>query len=349
MNSTLLNFKLNGEYKFCVYENNDVVHETEWSSNTILSGGLIDLYTYDIPSLLKYLDFGKSNFRPGIQGYPLSGVDAVADTSSLRDILASTEEVLTENQSTRIYYRAYTTLPATSETTIREFAIKRAPGSNAFARNTFDPTNIKKGQYVIFQYRLRADWSSQSKYNLRVQTASNNTYTIPVTGTPYQIPYDRTYYNNNQLVILQSSEPIPSFGATYPTNILYGVQNRPNSLFKPTELGYSINHVTRTVSVSTCYNNVSAGPIGIHSNINCLLLSKDGSTLQQDNFFVTNLKFPIVLYNLEPDTAVTTSLTFSALDMTTPIGPYASPVEPVGRRTNLFTFNVVYTWREGTL
>jgi hypothetical protein len=347
MNNVNLNLDLKGEYSYQVIDNGLVVEESDWSTNTILSGGLIDLYTYDIPSLLNYLDFGKSGNFIGKAGYFLNGVEETTGDSRLSSVKASTSESYVENVSTKVYYRSFTTLPSTSNATIREFAIKRSQSSNAFARNTFlTPLNIKAGQYIIFYYRLKIDWSSILNYRLTINTGDNYDYSIPVDGATYQIPYDRTYYNNNSLILSQTTEDIPNFGEIFPTNLTYGINNRVSSSFKPTELGYSIDHTTKSVTVNTSYVNVSASSVGIFKNIRCIYLSKDGSVDPSSNFFVSRFKFPLAIYNLDADTTASIQLTYSINTNSGPIGPYSDPYAPSGKRTNYFTFNVNYTWRE---
>jgi len=347
MNNVNLNLDLKGEYSYQVIDNELVVEESDWSTNTILSGGLLDLYAYDIPSLINYLDFGKSGNFSGKSGYFLNGVQEVTGDPRLSSVQASTSEAYVEGISTKIYYRSFVTLPSTSDTTIREFAIKRSQSSNAFARNTFlTPLNIKAGQYIIFYYRLKINWGSVLSYRLSVNAADGYNYTIPVDGVTYQIPYDRTYYSNNELILSQTTEDIPSFGETFPTVFTYGLNNRVSSSFKPTELGYSIDHTTKSVTVSTAYVNISATSVGIYKNIQCVYLSKDGSLEPSSNFFVSKFRFPIAIYNLDADTTASTQLVYSINTNSGPVGPYSDPYAPSGKRTNYFTFNVNYTWRE---
>jgi len=347
MNNVNLNLNLKGEYSYQVIENGTIVDQSDWSTNTILSGGLLDLYTYDIPSMLSYLDFGKSNSFTGKSGYFLSGVNEITDVPRLSGIQYTTAESYNEDISTRVYYRSFTTLPSTVDTTISEFAIKRTKDGSAFARNTFLSTlNIKAGQYIVFYYRLKINWNSVLSYKLTVQTADGYTYFIPIDGATYQIPYERVYYNNNILVLSQTDEDIPQFGETFPTIFKYGLTNQVNSSFKPAELGYSIDHTTKTVTVSTAYNNISAGSLGIYKNIRCLYLSKDGSLAVASNFFVSKLKFPIALYNLDAEAVASVNLTYSIYNTPVNLGPYSDPYAPTGKRTNYFTFYVNYTWRE---
>lgn len=347
MNNVNLNLDLKGEYSYQVIENGAVVEQSDWSTNTILSGGLLDLYSHDIPSMLSYLDFGKSSSYPGKTGYFLDGVNEISDESRLIGIQSATSESYIENNSTKVYYRSFTTLPSTKDTTVNEFAIKRTQGGKAFARNTFLATlNLKEGQYIVFYYRLKINWGSVLNYKLTVQTADGNTYYIPVEGATYQIPYERTYYNNNMLVLSQSNEDIPQFGEVFPIVYSYGITNQVNSSFSPSELGYSIDHSTKTVTVSTVYNNISAGSLGIYKNIRCMYLSKDGLQGSTNNFFVSKLKFPIAIYNLDAEAVANVNLTYSIYNSPVNLGPYSDPYAPTGKRTNYFTFNVIYTWRE---
>ena len=347
MNNVNLNLDLKGEYSYRVMENGNVVEESDWSTNTILSGGLLDLYTYDIPSMLSYLDFGKSSNYVGKLGYFLNGVNEMTDVPRLSGIQSATSESYTENNSTKVYYRSFTTLPSTVDTTISEFAIKRTRDGNAFARNTFLSTlNIKVGQYVVFYYRLKINWSSVVSYNLTIQTADGYNYYIPVDSTTYQIPYDRVYYNNNILVLSQTEGDIPQFGETFPVVYSYGITNQVNSSFKPAELGYSIDHTSKTVTVSTVYSNISAGSTGIYKNIRCVYLSKDGLLGNTNNFFVSKFRFPIAIYNLDAGAGATINLTYTLNNDPIILSPYSDPYTPSGKRTNYFTFNVLYTWRE---
>ena len=347
MNNVNLNLALKGEYSYQVIENGKVVEQSDWSTNTILSGGLLDLYTYDIPSMLNYLDFGESDSYAGKAGYFLNGVNEITDVQRLKNVKATTLETYNEDISTRVYYRSFTTLPSTADTILKEFAIKRNQTSNAFARNTFPtPLNVKACQHVVFYYRLKINWRSALNYNLTVQTADGYTYSIPVECATYQIPYDRAYYNNNELVLSQTVEEIPSFGATFPADLTYGITNRASSSFKPAELGYSIDHITKTVTVSTAYTNISANSLGIYKNIRCLYLSKDGSLDAASNFFVSKFIFPIAIYNLDAEAVANINLTYSLNNTPVNIGPYSDPYAPTGKRTNYFDFNVHYAWSE---
>jgi hypothetical protein len=179
-----------------------------------------------------------------------------------------------------------------------------------------------------------------------MQTVDGYNYYIPIDSSTYQIPYDRVYYNNNILVLSQTEEDIPQFGDTFPIVYAYGITNQVNSSFKPVELGYSIDHTTKTVSVSTSYNNISAGSPGIYKNIRCIYLSKDGQLGTTNNFFVSKFRFPIAIYNLDAGAGATINLTYSINNTPVNLDPYSDPYTPTGKRTNYFTFNLVYTWRE---
>ena len=93
-------------------------------------------------------------------------------------------------------------------------------------------------------------------------------YFIPSTSSTYQIPYDRTFYPNNKLLLIKDTRAIPSFGQTFITGAKLGILNNSSySSYSPTIYGESIDHNTKTYTVSTVYNNVSAVPEGIFKDI----------------------------------------------------------------------------------
>ena len=77
-----------------------------------------------------------------------------------------------------------------------------------------------------------------------------------------------------------------------------------------------------------------------------MYLSKDGSLATSSNFFVSKFKFPIAIYNLDAEAVANINLTYTLNNTPVNLGPYSDPYAPSGKRTNYFTFNMLYTWRE---
>ena len=301
-----VNIKLKGEYKLNIIENNSVIYSTPWSNNTILSGGLVDLYSNSIPDLLMYLDIGTSNLLSGSNGYGLSGV---ISPSIFKNVLRGSIETYQDTLTSKSYYTSFTTTAATANTTISEFAIKRSPLSGAFARNTFlSSYSILEDQIINFEYKLTVGWGSTTTSRLPITgNNSNYTYTIPITSTTYNIPYDRVYYNNNYLFLLgniydESYLPqlsLPNMGDAYPYFYEWGIKDSATSIYKPTELLSSIDNTTRKVSVTTIYRNIKCNSnAGVFDNITTALLVKDADlTSYNYKFNATRFAYPLVVYN----------------------------------------------------
>lgn len=301
-----VNIKLKGEYKLNIIENNSVIYSTPWSNNTILSGGLVDLYSNSIPDLLMYLDIGTSNLLSGSNGYGLSGV---ISPSKFKNVLRGSIETYQDTLTSKTYYTSFTTTAATSSITVSEFAIKRSPLSGAFARNTFlSSYSILEDQIINFEYKLTVGWGSTTTSRLPITGNNfNYTYTIPITSTTYNIPYDRVYYNNNYLFLLgniydESYLPqlsLPNMGDAYPYFYEWGIKDSATSIYKPIELLSSIDNTTRKVSVTTIYNNITCNSnAGVFDNITTALLVKDADlTSYNYKFNATRFAYPLVVYN----------------------------------------------------
>jgi hypothetical protein len=302
--------KLSREYRFSILEDGKVVTTSDWRSNTILSGGLVDLYTYDVPTVMSNLDLGLSNSLPGSNGYRLSGVIAPSEfTNIFRDV----NEIYQEDVSSKIYYSTFTTNRATSAVTLNEFAIKRGTNTTAFARNTFSTGyDIKVNQYVNFEYRLTLNWDYTTAASIAV-TGNNSTYkyTIPSTTKNYNIPYDRVFYNNNYLALLGDirdldavgnynvTTRLPNMGEDFPLYYDWGIQGDVTSIYTPTTILTSIDNTNKRFNVSTRYSNITCYPnSGVYNNIKNALLVVDGNfNSSTSKFNITQFEYPLAVYN----------------------------------------------------
>jgi hypothetical protein len=302
--------KLSGEYRFSILEDGKVVTTSDWRSNTILSGGLVDLYTYDVPTVMSNLDLGLSTSLSGSNGYGLSGVIAPSEfTNIFRDV----NEIYQEDVSSKIYYSTFTTNRATTAVTLNEFAIKRGTNTTAFARNTFSTGyDIKVNQYINFEYRLTLNWDYTTTSNIAV-TGNNSTYkyTVPSTTRNYNIPYDRVFYNNNYLALLGDirdldstgnynvTTRLPNMGENFPLYYNWGIQGDVTSIYTPTTILTSIDNTNKQFNVSTRYNNITCYPnSGVYSNIKNALLVVDGNfNSATSKFNITQFEYPLTVYN----------------------------------------------------
>lgn len=347
-NNIDINVKLHGQYKFTVMEDNEIVYTSPWSNNTILSSGLVDLYTYSIPEIIKSLDIGTSTELPGVSGYGLSGV---MTQSVLSSIGVTNFETFQYDVSSKTYHATFTTSKVTAPITISEFAIKRNK-TNAFARNVFEYSyKLERNQLVNFEYRLTLHWSTVTTTNLPITGNSTSyTYTIPITSSTYNIPYDRVYYNNNILRIIsgvyknnQSAELnyiIPEMGSvTFPDVYSTSLGKRVSD-FKPTKISNNLDNINRKYSVHTQYalkidNESISNNKGINSATNTLLLVKDGNgDIPRNKFNITYLAYPITLYQ-----DYLKCITNGVLADT-------GQQEQSVIRKNIFYINYKYTWGE---
>jgi hypothetical protein len=301
-----VDIKLKGQYRFSVKENDTIIYTSPWCKNTILSSGLVDLYTYDIPSIINYLDIGSNNSLPGTQGYVLSGVLSATEFKNIyRDIVESYQDTI----SSKVYIASFSSDKAITDVSMKEFAIKRSADSTGFARNTFTSVyNLSAGQLINFEYKLTVNWSSYLTSNLPVTGNSKTyTYTIPITSTTYNIPYDSLYYKNNVLFLLGNIynadgsiyESLPTMGADYPLFFDWGIDTPSFSIYPPNEISASIDNITRKYTVSTSYSGIACEPNSeVFSNIKTALLVKDGDLTQQTNKFnATRFAFPLTVYS----------------------------------------------------
>ena len=300
-----VDIKLKGQYRFSVKDNDTVVYTSPWCNNTILSSGLVDLHSYDIPNIISYLDIGSSSSLPGVSGYGLSGVIAETEFKNIyRDIVESYQDTI----SSKVYIASFSSGKALDNITINEFAIKRTE-INSFARNTLTSTySLCAGQIINFEYKLTVNWSSCSTSNLSVTGNSlGYTYTIPIISKTYNIPYDSLYYNNNVLFLLGNIynsngsllSCLPGMGDDYPVFFDWGIDTSTFSTYTPNEVSSSIDNILRRYTVNTCYSGIACEPNSeVHSNIKTALLVKDGDITQRTNKFnATQFAFPLTVYN----------------------------------------------------
>jgi hypothetical protein len=297
--------ELRGEYNIKVLEGDRVVYESGWRKNTILANGLSQLYSNDASVLTAVLDLGSSSSLPGTQGYDLQGVVTPASQSEFVNIPRSRHSVTTENLSTRVFYSYFSSRIATNNETVREFAIKSSATGAAFARNVFlAPILIESNQYIILEYRLKINRYHTFTTKLPFKTGSGHTFTVPITGVTYNIPYNEMYRKDNDLLLVKDKTPLPTFGTNWPATPNFAITNRLFSTFKPHEIGHGLDSNTRTYSVSTAYYNISARPYGLHNQINTLILSRKSDSvvsneLVNDKFVAMRVAFPLALYNYE--------------------------------------------------
>ena len=212
--------------------------------------------------------------------------------------------------SSRTYHASFSTGKAKSNFTVSEFAIKRDE-DNAFARNVFSTGyNISAGQYINFEYKLTLGWGSTIISSLPFTgTDPAYTYTVPITSTTYNIPYNRVYYANNYLLLIDqvfdqdnSSLPInvalPLMGdTTYATSFKYAING--SSIYTPATSLTSIDHTNRIFSVTSLYTNIAcAKNSGVHNTINTALIVKDGNMhIPSNKFNVTRFAYPLTVYS----------------------------------------------------
>jgi len=300
-----VDIKLKGQYRLTVAGDSGVIVSTPWCNNTILSSGLVDLYSYEVPSILNYLDLGSSDSLPGAAGYGLSGVVSPTSLSNIyRDIVESYQDTLTS----KAYIATFTSDKLTSDVSIREFAIKRQEG-NCFARNTFPSTyNLSAGQIVTFEYRLTINWPNTITLNMPVTGNNvNYTYTIPVTSTTYNIPYDGVFYKNNVLFLLGNvynqdgtvNNDLPHMNEAYPILFDWGIGKSEYSTYAPSIKSTSIDNVLRKFTVNTTYSGVVCeANSGVYDNIKTAIIVKDGDlTTSTNSFNATRFAFPLVSYS----------------------------------------------------
>lgn len=341
MNKIDFNIKLIGEYKLKILNNNTIKYESDWCNNTILSNGLASLYGAEISDLLSFVDFGSSTALSGAAGYYQSGIISPPSQPNYVNVSRSTYDMFYENQSTVVHYNTYITPNVLSDLYLNEFAIKLNTGSNAFARNVFSsPIILNRNDSLEFVYRLKLNWSAHVEKSLKFVTGDNYTYYVPITSALYQVPYsNKTYQAGSTLLITKNKEPLPAFGAEYPNPISYGIINSLYSTFSSTELGNAINNSTKTYTVSTAYYNVSSRVFGIYKDINSIILSKDNTVEKTSKYFVSRLKFPLVLYKIQ-----TADFTNLNIDCTCcePNDIYMSAPSYI----NYFNYFINYTWSE---
>jgi len=347
MNKLNFNIGLLGEYKVKITNKNTVKYESAWCKNTILSGGLASLYNNNITDLLTYVDFGTSTDLKGSLGYQLSGVITPQLDSNFLNVQRSTTNTSYENLSTVIHYNVYNTSQATTDLELNEFSIKRDINSSSFARNVFtDPILISKDDSLEFTYRLKLNWNTNSKTSLQFNTLDNYTYYVPITSQVYQVPYnDRTYKSGSTLILCKNNESLPQFGRNYPDPIIYGIINKSYSTFNSTELGNSINHNTRTYTVSTAFYNISSTPLGIYKDINSLILTRDNTIDRTSKFFISRLKFPLVLYRTPINAVSSLKINCECCESSDIYSGNTSYIG-VSSLINFFNYYINYSWSE---
>jgi len=294
------NIGLCGEYRLTVLDNKTVVGDTGWCKNTILSGGLEYLSTGSILGGLSYVDFGTSTLHSG--EYNLSGVLIPSINTELINVSSNNIQYYSLNSSTQVYYATFSTKNASSRTeTINEFCIKTS-NQVGFSRTVLPtPIDVNIGQNINFEYRVTVDYSNEHQSNIEFTTYNGSSFYIPVTSKSYNLPnFDNDIASVGKLIdsyplyLLQNNEELPSFGSNYPQERVYGVNDsQTQSIFYPSVVYSSLDAATKSYTVITEYNNLSA-PLdsGIFNNINTALL-----TYKDSGFYASRFGFPLALYN----------------------------------------------------
>ena len=347
MNKLDFNIGLVGEYKVKITNNNTITFESDWCRNTILAGGLASLYNNNITDLLRYVDFGTSTDLKGSLGYQLSGVITPQLDGNFLNVQRVTANTSYENLSTVVHYNVYNTSQAVTDLELNEFSIKGDINASSFARNVFaESILISKGDSLEFTYRLKLNWNTNSKTSLQFNTLDNYTYYVPITSQVYQVPYaDRTYKPGSTLIVCKNNESLPQFGRNYPDPIIYGIVNKSYSTFNSAELGSSINNSTRTYTVSTVFYKISSNPLGIYKDINSLILTRDNTVDRASKFFISRLKFPLVLYRTPISTLSAFNINCECCETNT-IYTGGTSYAGVSSFMNFFDYYINYSWSE---
>lgn len=351
--------ELRGEYNIKVLENKRTVFSSGWCKNTILSGGLVNLYNNDISSLTNILDLGKSSSLPGSQGYGLKGVIQPADTPLL-NIPRSRHSVFSEsdgvvNNATRVFYSYFASDVSTTDQTLSEFAIRSSSNIGGFARNVFSrPVNVQRNQYIILEYILKVNRRHTLTTKLPFKTSAGHSFTVPITGVSFNIPYNEMYRNDNELILLKENTPLPAFGTNWPVSPNFAINNKAFSTFTSTEIGRGLNNTTRSYSVSTVFYNISAKPYGLFNQINTIALGRNSQItfnngLVNDRFLAIRMSFPLSLYNYENNFFDINGITSEVVPNTTrPLhGVYDyRTYSTTSSRYNKLDLYFNYTWSE---
>ena len=295
-----INYKLSGYYRYTIITSNETIYKSNWSRNTILSSGLVELYGKNIPDILNNLSLGLSDSLSGTLGYKLSGVVL---PSSYVNIPRSDFQSYTDNAtpSIRTYYTTFNISTSNVTNTFREFAIMSTP-SIGFARNVFENAIVVPGNSILnFEYRLAVDWANNQTSSMLVQNISSNTFNLPLSVTTYNIPGDRVFYPNAQIILNQYTDALPSFGSDFwSTSPNWGITTVTNSTFTLSQTLTSIDNVNRRFTATTAYTGISA-PVnsGFNPNIHSFNVVLDGNTNIKSNSFVyCRFAYPLNVYNL---------------------------------------------------
>lgn len=351
---------LRGEYNISVLEGDNTIYTSGWCQNTILSSGLQNLYNKTVTSLTGILDLGKSDALPGAEGFNLTGVIEPSDSFTFLNVARSRHTIYTEKNAqnagtVRVFYSYFITNVADSPQTFAEFAIK-SDKKNAFARNTFkSKIVVQENQYIVMEYRLRVRRNYSFTTKLSFDTGGNQTFSIPCSGTCFNIPYNEMYRNDNELILLSENTNLPEFGVKWPLIPTYAIRSRAFSTFKSKEIGYSLDNTTRSFTVSTIFSNISAQPNGLYNRINTFLLTRSSNVqfdigLPNSAFMGIKFKFPLALYNYENDFFDVDGSTSESIVIAKCYGEsmyrcYPRPDAPK-TRYNKFDIWFNYTWRE---
>ena len=303
--STDIKISLHGQYKISIQSDDCIDYDSNWCNNTILSGGLAELYSYTFLEIMSLLDLGSNSTLGGSSGYGLSGV--VSSILPFTNIYNDFRDTFIDSTTSRVYHAYYTSIKAPYDITVSEFAVKRKQAGVAFARNVFTESyQVKKGQHINFQYRLKVNWESTVDTKLLTVSTGISSFTVPTTSATYNIPHNRAYYNNNKLVLANAANSVidksalPLFGDNYPGDVFNFAINSSNqkSIINPTEVSRGHNE-GRTYSVSTRYSNITsrADSVAINFINNAYLVSDGEIDIPSNWFYITRFAFPIIIYN----------------------------------------------------
>jgi hypothetical protein len=305
-----INYKLSGQYRYTIITDNRPVYSSNWTRNTILSSGLTELYSKSIPEILNNLSLGQSSALPGTQGYNLSGVITPSNFINIpRADFQSYTDISTP--SVRTYYTTFSISTSSTPSVFREFAIMSTPRIG-FARNVFpDAVVVPENSILNFEYQLVVDWTNSQTTSILVQNISSNTFNLPLSVTTYNIPGDKVFYPNAQIILNQYTGALPLFGSDFwSASPNWGITTGSNSTFSVSQILTSIDNGNRKFIATTVYSGISA-PInsGFNSNINSFNVVLDGNVNIKTNSFVyCRFAYPLSVYNL---TSVVSSVSYT--------------------------------------
>lgn len=154
-----LNTSIDGFFKYKIYREtpDNIIYESPLCKNLILNSGLAHLYTYSVKECINVIDFGISEKipHPTDTGIINPGYNGSSLFTNLCALSAYSTVNYNNNTSRHVsFFRTNTTL---RELKIREFAIKPAAFSDAFARQLLT-IDLSGGDGIEFTYQVDVTW-----------------------------------------------------------------------------------------------------------------------------------------------------------------------------------------------